>query len=349
MTSESTRYAWGALAGLLDTSLVPRHLDTLLRVSDEGVWKDALFTLDRCATDLSIPSEATAPIVASLLSLMLRVDRAKRVKILESVEEMVCGPMEEGYCETQLRWLRAAREEVLLAFRPLVDLMDGGWEAEAEQCVLLLGHCGRQRPTLAARIDGYIRACVHRLPGVAEAAAASRPEVWAGLTAFGDPSHIPRWLDLIARADTQAERRSASEAIERVATDQGVPCAATAQVVSALLSFLPAIAAPNRSAVLSLLEELTCGRGRDSYSAAERQHLELAVAELVASFATIAALLQGADETDARECIDLLAYCAELRPELADRVDASLERAAARLPSLRPEVDAVRAYHRRLP
>lgn len=346
MTSESSRYAWGALEGVLDTRAVPGHLDALLRSPDEGVWSDALSALDHCATDLSVPSEATAPIVASLLSLLLRVDRAKRVRILESVEEMVCGPMEDAYNEAQLEWLRAAREELLLAFRLLVDMMDGGSEAEAEQAVLLLGPCGRQRPTMAARIDGYIRACVERLPGTAKAAAAARTEVWAGLTAFGDPAQIPRWLDLIARADTDAELRSASAAIGGVASDLGVPCAATAQVVSALLSFLPAIPAPNRSAVLSLLEELTCGRGRDSYSAAERQHLALAVAQLVASFATIDELLHEADEADARECIDLLAYCAELRPELSDRVEASLQRAVARLPSLRPEVDAVRAYYR---
>jgi len=89
---------------------------------------------------------------------------------------------------------------------------------------------------------------------------------WKQYEAYGDAARAPEWLRALLLSQDDSEWSQALISLESCASDLGVPCSMTPAVVSCLVSIALRVEGKKRSAILSSLEELTCGRGAEQYS-----------------------------------------------------------------------------------
>lgn len=102
---------------------------------------------------------------------------------------------------------------------------------------------------------------------------------WAGMLRPGDA--VPELLQIVALSADVAAWDKALSCLESAGSELGVPCAATPAQVACLVAVVPRSSGEKRSAIVSLVEELTCGRGFDSYSPEERTWMLQSRLELV--------------------------------------------------------------------
>ncbi|WP_438015515.1 hypothetical protein WMF18_32235 [Sorangium sp. So ce315] len=167
---------------------------------------------------------------------------------------------------------------------------------------------------------------------------------WGKFEANRDPSRIPQMLQVVLDSENENEWSSALYCLESCASDLGVPCSVTPATVSALASIMIRVDGKKRSKVLSLMEELTCGRDASEYSEAERMWLRESVQELLLVFKSLVDVMERSSVEDARHCVDMLAYCAEHVPGMAGRVRKYLALCQERFPELSDEIQAVSEY-----
>lgn len=161
---------------------------------------------------------------------------------------------------------------------------------------------------------------------------------------FRDARRLSECLKVIEESDTAAEWDPALDYIESCCSDLGVPSSAVPPMVRMLSALVVTAGDAKRTAILSLLEELTCGRGIEIFTPAQRSRLAAARGELGSKFDLWVAWIEAPSEVDAIHCVDLVAYAAEADSALRKRATEALVLAKAKRPSLAPEVDAVRQY-----
>lgn len=167
---------------------------------------------------------------------------------------------------------------------------------------------------------------------------------WDGFEAYRDAGRVPQLLRTVLLTDDEAEWVAALRYVESCGSDLGVPCSATPALVSCLVAITLRVNGKKRSAVLSLLEEMTCGRGAEQYSEAQKRWLGESVYELVLGLKMWVELMETSSVEDAEQCVDILAYCAEHVPALGGRVRKYLELCELRYPQLGDEIGAVTQY-----
>ena len=167
---------------------------------------------------------------------------------------------------------------------------------------------------------------------------------WKSLDAYRDAGRVPQLLKTILQSDDEAEWGAALSYLESCGSDLGVPCSVTPALVSCLGAVVLRVSDKKRSAVLSLLEELTCGRGAEQYSDAQKKWHREAAYELVLGLKLWVDIMETSSVEDAGQCVDLLAYCAEHVPAMGGRVRMYLKLCEARYPQLGDEIRAVTEY-----
>lgn len=168
---------------------------------------------------------------------------------------------------------------------------------------------------------------------------------WRGFTAYRDASRVPGLLTTIAVSDDDDVWNAALSYLEQCSCDLGVPAEIAPAVVECLMAI--AVRAPGRKrrAILSLLEELTCGRGAEHYTSDQRRWRADAVMEVALGFGLLVDVLETTIEPEeAEDCLELLVYCAEEVPSLRGRVRHYLEMCERRFPALQQEVRALGSY-----
>ncbi len=167
---------------------------------------------------------------------------------------------------------------------------------------------------------------------------------WREFEAYRDATRAPELLQIVLVSEVEQEWSSSLSYLEACASDLGAPCAMTPALVSCLVSAATRTNGKKRSAIVSVLEELTCGRGSEEYTEAQLAWLREATVELTYALKLWVDLLERSSPEDAEQCVDLLAYCAERVPEVAGRVAQYLTLAEVQHPQLRDEIHAVREY-----
>lgn len=167
---------------------------------------------------------------------------------------------------------------------------------------------------------------------------------WASFPAFRDPARVPGLLRVVLSSEREEEWAPALANLETCGSDLGVPCAMTPALVSCLVAIALRTDGKKGAAVVSLLEELTCGRGAEGYSEQERHWLHEAVRALMPGLSLWEAIVENGSRDDAVNAIDLLAYCAEHFPEQRDRVRRVLGSCEQQRPELAEEIRAVWPY-----
>ena len=159
----------------------------------------------------------------------------------------------------------------------------------------------------------------------------------------GDPANAPAMLRELAASDEEEHWREALAWVDSFASDLGIPSGATSAVVACLIGLALRVEGAKRTAILESLEDLTCGRGIETYSAEELGWLEQSVAELACAMHVWLCWAESAPPSDAARCVELLAYCGVYVPALRPRVRQYLSACAAARPELGEDVVAIRA------
>ncbi|WP_129356277.1 hypothetical protein [Sorangium cellulosum] len=167
---------------------------------------------------------------------------------------------------------------------------------------------------------------------------------WGKFDAHRDTSRVPQMLQVLLDSEHEGEWSSALSYLESCASDLGVPCCMTPATVSVLASIMIRVDGKKRSEILSLLEELTCGRGASEYSEAQKMWLRESVQELLLVFKNLVDVMERSSVEDAERCVDMLAYCAEHVPCMTGRVRKYLALCQERFPRLSDEIQAVSEY-----
>lgn len=169
---------------------------------------------------------------------------------------------------------------------------------------------------------------------------------WSYFDGYGDVGAVPVALNLLLHADKESEWNGALQNLEAIASDCGVPSSVTPAVVGCLASAVLRVGGGKRVAIVSSLEELTCGRGREIYNSQQQTWLEESVRELLLNFDSWLLILEEGVLEEVRDCMALLAYCAELQRSLAVRVEFYLSRGVGRFPSLEEEARSLAHFFR---
>jgi hypothetical protein len=148
----------------------------------------------------------------------------------------------------------------------------------------------------------------------------------------------------VSSAEEESEWLPALHFVESHVSDEGVPSAMTAPTVGCLVAIAARAQGAKRSAILSGLEELTCGRYQEHYTEQQIKWYLDSVRELTFGLHLWVEVLMGPSVKDAEQCVDILAYCAEMIPELAGRVRYYLQQCEERHPTLTDEIRAVSEY-----
>jgi hypothetical protein len=166
---------------------------------------------------------------------------------------------------------------------------------------------------------------------------------WNTLRGFRDGKNISVLLRRISGAADAQEWDKALSLLEAYASDLGVPCEATKDVVACLVSITIRNEGEKRSAILGTLEELTCGRGVEVYTDEQLMWLRDAVRELSYALHAWVHLAAAGSLDDATLAIRLLAYCAVYTPQLEAKVLRYFTVCANERPDLVEELSAVLA------
>jgi hypothetical protein len=149
-------------------------------------------------------------------------------------------------------------------------------------------------------------------------------------------------MQSIAAATVEEEWEQALYLLEAYAGNLfGSPSEATKAVVACLVAIATRVGGKKRSAVLGLLDELSCGRGIDAYTADQRQWLCSAIEELAHGIHIWTSLAESGSLEDAVLCLQLLSYCAVYVPGLESRVTRYLDLCASSRVELREDISAV--------
>ncbi|NUP11267.1 MAG: hypothetical protein HOW73_34915 [Polyangiaceae bacterium] len=167
---------------------------------------------------------------------------------------------------------------------------------------------------------------------------------WDSFEVERGANQIPRLLRTLLQSSDEAAWSFALARLELIGSDLGIPRAVTPALVSCLSAATLHLSGRKRSDVLSLLEELTCGRSAEGYSEDEQQWHRESVHELMLGMRIWVHLMETSSTEDATMCVDLLAYCAEHFPVLRVRVRTQLQLCAASRPELGAEIQAVSVY-----
>jgi hypothetical protein len=167
---------------------------------------------------------------------------------------------------------------------------------------------------------------------------------WKRMPGFRDSGRVPELLHLVDVSTDEGKWSDALTKLESCASDLGTPCALTPPLTGALMSLALRTTGAKRSSILSVVEELTCGRGAEAYTDEQKTWHRESVHELILGFNTVTFILETSTVEDAKLCVDLLAYCAEHFPPLRPRVRKYLAFCQERHPSLADEISAVIPY-----
>lgn len=163
--------------------------------------------------------------------------------------------------------------------------------------------------------------------------------------ALRDPSKLPRLLaTLDSTSCPEPEFQRALEYVESAVSDLGVPTSLVPRVTCRLIRSVLMLTGSRRTEVLSLAEELTCGRGSEGYTSNQVRWLAEARHELALGFHLWAHLAETSEPPEATICVDLLAYVAEAVPELRQRVTKVFRLLHQARPELVAEIDTVSTY-----
>jgi hypothetical protein len=166
---------------------------------------------------------------------------------------------------------------------------------------------------------------------------------WESLRGFESSKNIQSLLERVGNSSDEKEWQAALVLVEDYASDQGIPSEATAAVVACLVAVTIRTDGRKRSALLSTLEELTCGRGIAEYTDQEISWLRASVQELACALQTWSYLAESASEADAVFAVELISYCAVYVPSVESRAIMYLQLCERERPELREELAALEA------
>jgi hypothetical protein len=167
---------------------------------------------------------------------------------------------------------------------------------------------------------------------------------WGKFDTHRETIRVRDSLELLIHSEDENHWGPALSYLEGCASDLGIPCSLTPALVDVFTSIVVSVGGRKRTEVLAVLEELTCGRGADEYSDAQRGWRSQAVREVALAFKSFVHIMATSSVEDAERCVDLLAYCAEEIPSLTERVRKYLARCEDRFPVLSEEIRAVSTY-----
>lgn len=164
---------------------------------------------------------------------------------------------------------------------------------------------------------------------------------WPALRGFRDPKNVRPYLERLADSTDEKEWQKTLNLLQVYASDLGLPSEATKDVVACLIAVVIRVEGKKRSELLGALEELTCGRGLEVYSAQQLECLRSAVSELALALHTWVYLAESASREDATLALQLLAYCAVYVEQLEPKVSQYFRLCAAARPELRDEISSL--------
>lgn len=159
-----------------------------------------------------------------------------------------------------------------------------------------------------------------------------------------DASALPKCFRIIDSSSSEEDFQRAVFYLDSASADLGVPTSLAPPVVARLIKSLFALVGERRTLVLGEIEELTCGRHAETYSAAQRAWLHEARRELLLSLHVWLDLAEAGGTKEATLCIDLLSYVAESFHDFRPRVRQFFRWCREARPELAAEIDAVSAY-----
>lgn len=164
---------------------------------------------------------------------------------------------------------------------------------------------------------------------------------WAALRGRR-PYDVRQLLERVSSATDRKEWDQALQLINFYSSDNGIPSEATPDVVACLVAIAVRAHREKRSALLGLLEELTCGLGIEIYTPEQMAWHKAAVRELGLALHSWAQWAESEPIEEARVHLCLLSYCSVYVPALEARVERYFHRCLAARPELGDEIAALR-------